>query len=53
MSKIENIESVYYRVKLPQVLTDSTHGEMSYFELVTARITDSDGIEGLGVHLCR
>ena len=48
MNKIENIESVYYRVKLPQVLTDSTHGEMAYFELVTARITDSDGIEGLG-----
>ncbi|MCJ7829919.1 MAG: mandelate racemase/muconate lactonizing enzyme family protein, partial [Desulfobacterales bacterium] len=36
------------RVKLPQVLTDSTHGAMSHFELVTVRVFDSDGAEGLG-----
>ena len=48
MNKIEKIDSAYYRVKLPQILTDSTHGEMAYFELVTTRITDSDGIQGLG-----
>ena len=48
MSKIENIDTAYYRVKLPQVLTDSTHGEMAYFELVTVRITDSEGIQGVG-----
>ena len=48
MSKIDKIDSAYYRVKPPHVLTDSTHGEMSYFELVTVRIFDSDGAEGLG-----
>ena len=48
MNKIQKIDSAYYRVKLPRVLTDSTHGEMAYFELVTVRITDSDGAEGLG-----
>ena len=48
MNKIEKIDSAYYHVKLPQILTDSTHGEMAYFELVTTRITDSDGIQGLG-----
>jgi L-alanine-DL-glutamate epimerase-like enolase superfamily enzyme len=48
MNIIERINSAYYRVKLPHVLTDSTHGEMAYFELVTVRITDSDGAEGVG-----
>ncbi len=48
MSKIENIDTGYYRVKLPRVLTDSTHGEMAYFELVTVRISDSDGTQGVG-----
>ncbi|MBW2409622.1 MAG: uroporphyrinogen decarboxylase, partial [Deltaproteobacteria bacterium] len=48
MTKIEKIDSAYYRVKLPEVLTDSTHGEMAYFELVTVRLTDSDGARGVG-----
>jgi len=26
MSKIEKLNSAYYRVKLPQILTDLTHG---------------------------
>jgi len=26
MNKIEKLDSAYYRVKLPQLLTDSTHG---------------------------
>ena len=48
MNKIENVVSDYYRIVLPEVLTDSTHGDMAYFELVTTRITDSQGVEGLG-----
>jgi hypothetical protein len=48
LNKIEKIDSAYYRVKLPQILTDSTHGEMHYFKLLTAQIADSDGAEGVG-----
>ena len=29
-------------------MKDSTHGDMSYFELITVRITDRDGITGIG-----
>jgi len=37
-----------YRIPLPTVLTDSTHGEMPDFELITVCIVDEDGIEGVG-----
>ena len=33
---------------LETVLTDSMHGEMRGFEIVTCRVTDSDGAEGVG-----
>lgn len=46
--KITAVQTDYYRVPLPVVLTDSTHGEMSYFELVTVRIRTDDGAEGMG-----
>lgn len=48
MSAIAAIVTGYYRIPLPEILTDSTHGIMRDFELVTARITDSDGAEGVG-----
>ncbi len=48
MAKIARIESGLYRIPLPQVLTDSTHGEMRAFELVTARVRDGDGADGVG-----
>src|SRR4051794_41814857 len=48
MSAIVNLEAGYYRVPLPSVLTDSTHGEMRAFELCTVRIRDADGAEGVG-----
>jgi L-alanine-DL-glutamate epimerase-like enolase superfamily enzyme len=48
MPTIASVESACYRVPLPVVLSDSTHGEMTHFELVTARVRDSDGAEGLG-----
>lgn len=37
-----------YRIPLPVALSDSTHGEMTAFDLVTARIADAEGREGLG-----
>src|SRR5919206_3704974 len=48
MPMIQSIEPGFYRIPLPQVLTDSTHGEMSAFELNTVRVRDADGAEGVG-----
>ena len=46
--KIETVDCDLFCIPLPQVLTDSTHGEMKHFSLVTVRVRDSDGAEGLG-----
>ncbi len=48
MPKIASIEPGFYRIPLPEVLTDSMHGEMRAFELNTVRIRDADGAEGVG-----
>lgn len=48
VAKIVSIEPGFYRIPLPVVLTDSTHGEMKAFELNTMRIRDADGAEGVG-----
>ena len=48
MAKIENIQVDQYRIPLPVVLSDSTHGDMSAFELITVRVRDADGAEGVG-----
>ncbi len=48
MSRIAAIEPGFYRIPLPEVLTDSMHGEMRAFELNTVRVRDADGAEGVG-----
>jgi L-alanine-DL-glutamate epimerase-like enolase superfamily enzyme len=48
MPRIASIESGFYRIALPEVLTDSMHGEMRDFELNTVRVRDADGAEGVG-----
>lgn len=48
MAAIEKIETGFYRVPLPVPLSDSTHGTMTSFELITTRVRDSDGSEGMG-----
>ena len=48
MATITKIDNALYRIPLPEVLTDSMHGEMRGFELITTRITDADGAEGVG-----
>jgi L-alanine-DL-glutamate epimerase-like enolase superfamily enzyme len=48
MARVETIESALYRVPLPTPLTDSTHGVIPEWELVTVRVRDADGAEGLG-----
>jgi L-alanine-DL-glutamate epimerase-like enolase superfamily enzyme len=45
---ITNLETALYRIELPVPLSDSTHGLMTHFELITVRLRDSDGAEGVG-----
>lgn len=46
MARIESVNADFYRVPLPTVLTDSTHGVMAEFELVTVRVRDAEGARG-------
>ncbi len=48
MAAIEKLETGYFRVPLPVPLSDSTHGTITSFELVTTRVRDADGAEGVG-----
>jgi L-alanine-DL-glutamate epimerase-like enolase superfamily enzyme len=48
MAIIRSVEPSFYRIPLPVRLSDSTHGDMTHFELVTCRIRDADGAEGVG-----
>lgn len=48
MAQITTTETAAYRVPLPFTLSDSTHGEITHFELITMRVTDADGMTGLG-----
>jgi L-alanine-DL-glutamate epimerase-like enolase superfamily enzyme len=48
MAAIEALRADLYRVPLATELTDSTHGSMTDFELITVRVRDADGAEGLG-----
>lgn len=45
---ITHLETALYRIELPVPLSDSTHGTMTHFELVTVRLRDGDGAEGVG-----
>ena len=45
---IATVQAERFSIPLPETLSDSTHGEMSHFELVTVRIRDHEGVEGLG-----
>jgi L-alanine-DL-glutamate epimerase-like enolase superfamily enzyme len=45
---IADLRSGHYRIPLPIPLSDSTHGEMTTFDLITVRIRDVDGLEGVG-----
>jgi L-alanine-DL-glutamate epimerase-like enolase superfamily enzyme len=48
MTRIAALDAGLYRIPLPTVLTDSTHGEMTAFQLITVRLLDGDGGEGVG-----
>ena len=46
--RIETIQADHYRIPLPVALSDSTHGTIESFELVTVRVRDVAGAEGVG-----
>ncbi len=46
--KITSVRADHYRVPLPVALSDSTHGTMTHFELVTVRLACDSGHESLG-----
>jgi len=48
MALIKKVETGFFRIPLSVTLTDSTHGEMKAFELITIRLRDSEGAEGVG-----
>ncbi|MEL6966874.1 MAG: mandelate racemase/muconate lactonizing enzyme family protein [Pseudomonadota bacterium] len=48
VAQIEQVRSDLYMIPLETVLTDSMHGEMRGFEIITCRITDTDGAQGVG-----
>ena len=48
MALIKNVETGFYRIPLTVTLSDSTHGEIRAFELITIRLRDSEGAEGVG-----
>lgn len=48
MVAIERVQPDLFRIPLATALTDSTHGVMADFELITVRITDVDGAVGTG-----
>jgi L-alanine-DL-glutamate epimerase-like enolase superfamily enzyme len=46
--RIESIEPQLFRLPLDEPMGDAKHGEHTHFELVTATIRTSDGLEGTG-----
>lgn len=45
---IRDVRADHYVIPLPTALSDSTHGTIRGFELVTVRLRDDDGVEGVG-----
>ena len=48
MAIISKIETRYYKIPLPVVLSDSTHGDLTHFELILVQIEDEEGSRGMG-----
>src|SRR5436190_20343042 len=46
--QIHHLQADHYLIPLPTILSDSTHGAITGFELVTVRLHDSDGAMGVG-----
>ena len=48
MTKIKTLETILYRLPLPEPVEAAAAGVMSKFELVMVRLRDTDGVEGCG-----
>ena len=48
LMRLREIQADHYRIPLPVALSDSTHGTIEGFELITVRVRDADGAEGVG-----
>lgn len=48
MPRITSVQADCFRIPLPIPVSDSTHGTIATFQLITARLRDDDGAEGLG-----
>ena len=48
MTKIKTLETILYRLPLPEPVEAAAAGVMGEFELVMVRIMDTDGVEGCG-----
>lgn len=46
--KISLVQTELYYIPLPEVLTDSMHGEMRYFSIIAVRIKTDKGAVGVG-----
>jgi len=46
--QIQEVQADHYRIPLPVALSDSTHGTIRAFELITVRVRDAEGAEGVG-----
>ncbi len=46
--RLERVEIDHFSIPLPVVLSDSTHGSISHFALITVRVSDDEGAQGLG-----
>lgn len=45
---IKDLETKHYRLPLKSTMTDSTHGDMTHFEVIMVRLKTAEGIDGLG-----
>ncbi|HCE13111.1 mandelate racemase/muconate lactonizing enzyme family protein [Enterococcus sp.] len=48
MSTITEIETLYYRIPLPEIMEDAKHGLHTHFEVPIVKIRTDDGREGVG-----
>src|SRR2546421_5336129 len=46
--QIHRVQADHYLIPLPTILSDSTHGAITRFELVAVRLHDADGAVGVG-----
>ena len=46
--KIKEIKTKHFRIPLRSAMTDSTHGEMTHFEVIMVLIDTHDGTRGTG-----